>query len=165
MIYLDEAQALAEKYKNLLAPHCDRIEVAGSIRRRRPQVKDIELCLVPKPYENEGLFVSGIATVINQWAKVKGELPCKYTKRLSPEGIVLDIFICHPLNWGLIFMIRTGSWEFSKRMVGTWLPREGYKSIDGDLVHIQTAEIMELREEADLFKLANMKFIEPHNRE
>lgn len=165
MIYLDEAQRLAEKYKSLLAPHCHRIEVAGSIRRRRPQVKDIELVIIPKPYESEGLFVSGIATVINDWPKVKGELPCKYTKRVSPDGIILDIFFCHELNWGLIYMIRTGSWEFSKKMVGTWLPREGYRSINGDLVHPGTAEVMEIREERELFQLAKMNYIEPHNRE
>lgn len=165
MIYLHEAQVLAEKYKQLLAPHCDRIEVAGSIRRRMPKVKDIELVIIPKPYEAMGMFQSGIATVINEWPKVKGELPCKYTQRVLPEGIMLDIFFCQALNWGLIYLIRTGSWEFSKRMVGTWLPMEGYKSVNGELIHLQTAEVMPILEEEQLFELAKMKFIQPQNRE
>ena len=47
---MDIAQAfnLAEELRIGLAPLCERIEVAGSIRRRRPQVKDIELVAIPK---------------------------------------------------------------------------------------------------------------------
>lgn len=41
------ARAAAERLRDLLAPACERIEVAGSIRRRRPDVKDIELVAVP----------------------------------------------------------------------------------------------------------------------
>jgi len=87
---LEEAQVIAEKTKALLAPYCERIEIAGSIRRKKPDVGDIELVAIPKPY-NIGLFESGIATEVNQWEKVKGELPCKYTQRILPEGIKLDL--------------------------------------------------------------------------
>lgn len=41
------ARAAADELLRLLAPTCDRIEVAGSIRRERPEVKDIELVAVP----------------------------------------------------------------------------------------------------------------------
>ncbi len=82
---------IAEKVKAQLAPHCERIEIAGSIRRKKPDVGDIEIVAIPKPY-NIGLFESGIATIVKQWEKVKGELPCKYTQRILPEGIKLDLF-------------------------------------------------------------------------
>lgn len=49
------ALVIAEKIKAQLAPHCDRIEIAGSIRRKKPEVKDIEIVVIPKPYE-VGLF-------------------------------------------------------------------------------------------------------------
>lgn len=42
------AQEAAETLRDLLAPVCERIEIAGSIRRRKPEVKDIELVAVPR---------------------------------------------------------------------------------------------------------------------
>ena len=36
-------EALAAEVVTLLAPHCERIEVVGSIRRKRPLPRDIDL--------------------------------------------------------------------------------------------------------------------------
>lgn len=47
-IPLDRARDAAEALRDLLAPACERIELAGSIRRRRPEVKDIELVCIPR---------------------------------------------------------------------------------------------------------------------
>lgn len=35
----EQALKIAEKVKALLSPHCERIEIAGSIRRKKPEVK------------------------------------------------------------------------------------------------------------------------------
>lgn len=158
---LHEALEIAERVKNMLSPHCERIEIAGSIRRRKPQVKDIEIVAIPKPYE-VGLFESGIATVINQWQKVKGELPCKYTQRILPEGIKLDIFFAQPSNWGLIFAIRTGSAEYSHKVLATgWSKREYY----GKEGHLYKGGIRyDIPEEIDLFKRIGLPYAEPEFR-
>ena len=87
-----KAILIAEKVKAELAPHCERIEIAGSLRRKKEFVGDIEIVAIPKDYEI-GLFESGIATVINKWPKLKGELPCKNTQRMLPEGIKLDLLV------------------------------------------------------------------------
>ncbi len=39
---LQPAKHLAEIIKGILAPFCERIEIAGSIRRQRPQVSESE---------------------------------------------------------------------------------------------------------------------------
>ncbi len=120
------ALEIANRIKLELEPHCDRIEISGSIRREKPWVKDIEIVAIPKPYET-GLFSSGIAPVVEQWKKVKGELPCKYTQRILPEGIKLDLFFAQPDNWGLIYAIRTGSADYSHKVLATNWVRLGYK--------------------------------------
>ena len=112
MMEYNKALKIAEDVKYHLSAYCERIEIAGSIRRRKPEVKDIEIVAIPKPYD-VGLFASGIATVVSKWQKVKGELPCKYTQRILPEGIKLDLFFAEPGNWGLIYAIRTGSADYS----------------------------------------------------
>ena len=156
-----KAFEIAEKTKSQLAPFCERIEIAGSIRRRKANVKDIELVAIPKPY-NTGLFESGIATVVNRWEKVKGELPCKYTQRILPEGISLDLFFAEPDNWGLIFAIRTGSADYSHMTLATTWVKFGFKSEGGYLT--RNGLRINIREEKDLFELLEIPYLDPELR-
>lgn len=158
---LSEAQQIAQKVLEQLKPYCEKCEIAGSIRRQKPEVKDIEIVCIPKPYET-GLFESGIATIVNQWQKVKGELPCKYTQRILPEGIKLDLFFAEPGNFGAIYLIRTGDWEFSKKFMGVILPMHGYKQQDG-YVHFEGKKV-NVPMEKILFEKVGMRFIEPKDR-
>lgn len=158
---LREAIVIAERIKAELSPHCDRIEIAGSIRRKKPIVKDIELVAIPKPFE-VGLFSSGIALVVNKWEKVKGDLPCKYTQRILPDGIKLDLFFADPENWGLIFAIRTGSAEYSHKVLAAGWVKAGYQSRDGYLWHGR--DKYNCREEVDLFNRIGLKYVEPEFR-
>lgn len=168
---LQQAQQIAERVKAELEPHCDRIAIAGSIRRKKPEVKDIEIVAIPKPYDPSPLFATGIATVVNQWEKVKGELPCKYTQRILPEGIKLDLFFAIPENWGLIYAIRTGSAEYSHKVLASGWVRNGYQSVDGMLSIYQhhsdesPRKFCECREEEDLFRMAGVDWVEPEDRE
>jgi len=158
---LDQATTIAERVEAQLASYCDRIEIAGSIRRRRPNVGDIEIVAIPKPYD-VGLFASGIAPIVGAWPKVRGELPCKYTQRMLPDGIALDLFFATPENWGLIYAIRTGSADYSHRVLACGWVRHGYKSADGMLTRDGVA--VPVREERDLFRLAGVPWAEPEAR-
>ena len=156
-----EALKIALKVKEQLAPHCLRIEIAGSIRRKMPVVGDIEIIAIPKPYDI-GLFESGIATVVKKWVKVKGELPCKYTQRILPESIKLDLFFAELDNWGNIFAMRTGSKNYSHKELASRWSSMGFKSEGGYL--FRDGERIAIREEEDLFKLLGMPFVEPEQR-
>ena len=156
-----EALAIAEKVKALLAPHCDRIKIAGSIRRRKPNVNDIEIVAIPKPYDI-GLFESGITPVVNQWQKVKGELPCKYTQRTLPEGINLDLFLVDRVNWGYQFALRTGSADYSHKVLGAAWVERGYKGEGGYLC--TNGVRIAIPEEKDLFRRIGVLYVEPELR-
>jgi len=156
-----EALNIAERVKETLSPYCERIEIAGSIRRRKSDVKDIEIVAIPKPYDT-GLFESGIATIVNQWEKVKGELPCKYTQRILPEGIKLDLFFAVRENWGLIYAIRTGSADFSHKILATEWVKKGYNS-EGGYLRYKGKQIAVL-EEKDLFNRIGIAYVEPELR-
>ncbi len=156
-----KALEIAEKVKQELKPHCVRIEIAGSIRRKKKEVGDIEIVAIPLSY-GVGAYESGIATVVNKWEKVKGKLPCKYTQRILPEGIKLDLFFATKQNWGLIFAIRTGSTEFSHKILAIGWCKAGYKSKDG-MLH-KGDEPIEVREEKDLFNLIGIEYVEPDER-
>lgn len=160
MKYL-KAKEIADSVLQKLKPHCERIEIAGSIRRKKANPNDIEIVAIPKPYDVD-LFESGIATVVNQWEKVKGTLPCKYTQRILPEGIKLDLFFATVDNWGLIFAIRTGSAEFSHQKLAMEWVRQGYHSKDGMLYKF--GEQFPIREECELFELLGIDWIDPIDR-
>ena len=156
-----KAKQIADSVLEKLKPHCERIEIAGSIRRKKANPNDIEIVAIPKPYDVD-LFESGIATVVNQWDKVKGTLPCKYTQRILPEGIKLDLFFATADNWGLIFAIRTGRADYSRFILATGWVKLGYHSKNGILTKDETE--YPVREEIDLFKLLGLKWIDPQFR-
>lgn len=149
-----EAEKIALKYFELLKPFCERIAVAGSIRRKKSEVKDIEIVCIPQD-------LIGFAAEVNKLEKVKGEPTGKYTQRILPEGIKLDLFICERDNWGNIFLIRTGNWQFSKQIMIRAL-REGFKQRDGYLW--DGGKMLECREEENIFKILKLDFILPENR-
>ena len=162
----EKIMAIAQGILGQLKPHCERIEIAGSLRRHdKDDYGDIEILAIPKPY-NVGFLASGIAPILEQWECIKGQLPCKYTQRRLPEGINLDFFTSLPDSWGLQYLIRTGPWEFSKKFVGTWLPKKGYRSIDGVLYKERGKEFTPIpaREESDMFQLTEIDFIPPEKR-
>jgi len=158
---------IAREVHAQLSPHCLRVEIAGSIRRKAQLCGDVEIVLIPKPYD-VGLFASGIATVIDDWEPVKGQLPCKYTQRIyNPRGLMLptvkvDIFIVSPGNWGMQFLIRTGSADFSKMIAARWVEK-GYHS-QGGYLHSGGLKI-DTPTEMDVFSRLGMEYIEPENRE
>lgn len=120
MIY-EQALEIAEKVKAQLAPHCVQIEITGGIRLKELEINKIEIVVIPKPYVlipkpyNIGLFESGIEAVLNQWSKVKGELPYDYMQRKLPGNIRLDLFFAEADNWDYVLAKRTGSAYYSNQ--------------------------------------------------
>lgn len=156
-----ETYRIALEVLEQLRPHCIRAEIAGSIRRRKPEVKDIEIVAIPKPYST-GLLEDGIASVVNKWPKIKGELPCKYTQRVLPSGIKLDLFFAEENNWGYILAMRTGSANFSHHVLANGWVRQGFKSSDGYIY--RDGEKHEVKEEKDLFEMIGIRYVEPEKR-
>lgn len=160
---LEHALYLAESAMDLLAPHCERIEIAGSIRRRRPEVEDIEIVAIPKPYD-VGRFESGIATVVNLWPRVRGELPCLYTRRRLTGGMELDLFVATPENWGYILAIRTGSADYSHKVLARKWRRRGFAG-RGGMLYNSRGQAVDVREEEDVFAVVGLAWVPPELRE
>ena len=156
-----EAYKIALGVLEQLKPFCDRVEIAGSIRRKKAEIHDIDLIAIPKPYEI-GLFQSEIVNVINRWEKIMGELPCKFTRRLLPSGVFLDLFLVDEKSFGQIFAIRTGSKEFNRNVLIKACNQNGFKMVDGYL--LKEGEKYEIREEEDLFRMIGLPFVPPENR-
>lgn len=168
MDYL-EARALAEKVCHQLAPYCDRLKICGSIRRRKPEVSDIDLVVLPKTVPVKDMFGMithndrhpGFVDVVNQWEKVKGDATTgKYTQRLI-EGHRLEIAISSPLNWGNLMLIRTGNSDFSQLIMTIALKR-GFQQKDGYLW--KGDKLIPLLKEEDYFRVLDIPYVAPEMR-
>jgi len=166
---LEIASALVEQFE----PYCERVAIAGSIRRGKADVKDIEIVAKPftTPIENMFGDATGYLSRMNDFpydelgALVKGGSRMKQI--LLHEGISLDLFIVlPPAQWGVIYTIRTGPKEFN---VWTQTPRrEGgampsfAKTKDGAVwAH---GEIIPMPEEQDFLDFLELGWIEPAER-
>lgn len=162
------AKEIAAVVVERLRPYCDRVEIAGSVRRRRPTVGDIEIVCIPSTVPS-GLFLDetvrhpGFILIVDGYERIKGDaVEGLYMQRLHPSGIKLDIFTARPETWGVQFAIRTGSAAFSKNVLAATWSRRGYKS-KGGLLHIGGTPVP-IYEERDLFDLLELDYVEPKDR-
>lgn len=175
-----EAGAMAGILLAAMQPFCERIEVAGSIRRGKPDgIKDVELVAVPRWHEgvnllhawaesDEALDGTGLACWIKTGVKDRAIVPWdvkdsgRYWKGLLVNGATLDLFLTRPENFGAQFLIRTGSADFSKAVV-THALRVGFRFSDGDLWHQGDGTFTPLPtpDEADVFALLGLQAIAP----
>jgi DNA polymerase/3'-5' exonuclease PolX len=160
----DQAVEIAVPVLQQIQPHCEIAQFAGSMRRETSTVGDIEIVCVPKPCSTTPLFRDGLAAVVEQWPKVRGELPCRYTQRLLPCGMKLDLFMVDPDGWGLQLAIRTGSARWSHEVLARAWVRAGYRS-EGGLLRRGDGKVVPVRTESELFQLIGLPWVHPRDRE
>jgi DNA polymerase/3'-5' exonuclease PolX len=170
-----QARAVADALLDYLTPVCHRIEIAGSLRRMRPMVGDIELVAIPQM--DADLFgnpteTSAIDTIFDGKPVTWHKRGRKYWQfgfdGTSGHTYTVDLFLQpDSLTWPVNFLIRTGSAEFSRRMV-TPKAFGGHKS-DGyevrDARVWREGKALVLADEGDFFELWGMDFIAPRNRD
>jgi len=154
-VKLDEAHNIALLVVSLLRESCKYIAIAGSIRRQKPEVKDIEIVFVPLLVERavslfDTKFVPLTDEVIDNlifqnilaWdTQVKRRGP-RYKRLVHvTSGLVVEFFQAVPETWGLQLALRTGPADFNRllvshewnggampvgmKMAGGWLWRSG----------------------------------------
>lgn len=183
----DEALPIAEKLLSLFKPGCNRIEIAGSIRRLKPEPNDIEIVAIPdsEPY----CFVFGHPEIHNFLDAILHELEIGDDEKIrlhetkgglkfkqfwvSLDGghiwaIGLDLFlVTPPADWGVISVIRTGPADFShwivtQRCFGGALPSGLH--IQNGRVLTSDGEHIPCSEEIDFLNVCNLDWIEPKDR-
>ncbi len=179
------ARRVADRFSQALAPACERIELAGSIRRCKETVGDIEIVAIPRFRQEEGpkpdLFnpapVHEVSLVweaisemgpevcqpirIEHWSRKRLRGEARYLKLWLPRsGFRVDLFLATPETWGVIFAIRTGSSDFSRALVTRWTVVTGGHSKDGRLCD-RDGNPLSTPEERDVFDLCRVKYIAP----
>jgi DNA polymerase/3'-5' exonuclease PolX len=186
-----EAWRTAVDLKEALAPACERVEIAGSLRRGKPEVHDIEIVAVPKTETRpDGLFgevqgdlleecVAGLLAHERIEARAIGikradgsiEIQNKLGwafKALVYHGIAVDLFVVRPpASWGVIFGLRTGPGDWNIELV-TRCKEVGRRVAGGQVEAWHSASsswvVVPTPEEADFFRSIGQPWVEPADR-
>jgi len=174
---LATAHNIATELVKLASPACSRIEIAGSIRRAKPNVKDIELVAIVKDYDalytnlvSAGKFIKPGVPDIIEWAP---KADAKYVRMLINDSIKLDLFVAHEENWGPLYMMRTGGAVgsdgnafngFVPGMFARWKKLSGGGKMVGCMPTMPDGLQLVCAEEQDFFDLLEMNFVPPEER-
>jgi len=156
---LETAQPIAERVKELLTPHCERVKIVGSIRREKPIVHDIDMVLIPMPYAV--IMLGGLLTTL-------GELRANGDKikrvHLLAENIDVDIYVATPATWATLVLIRTGSKENNIKLC-TIAKRKGWQlKANGDGLFNEHGDRIAGDTEQSIYQALGIPYQEPQER-
>ena len=167
------ANACAERLLAWLTPHCERIEVAGSIRRKCQDIGDVDFVCIPK--------MQAMADLLGNPETPKNLTAHEIKRRCLAEawpiikagptylvfeggGVQVDLWFCDEGNWGSVLMCRTGSkshniWiaGIAKNRGGHWHPHCGLQ-LPGRRTTIAKTE-------TDIYSAIGVDFIPPEARD
>ena len=176
-IDLAVAQKIAAEVLDHVRPAMVRVEVAGSVRRQKPVVGDVELVGIQSCQEKLVKLLGEVGQLIKPG--VPGVIPwspkanAKYIRCRLAEGVILDVFLGTPENWGGLFMMRTGSGAgpdgnpfegFVPGLFSRWKKLSKGGRMTGAMPTMPTGEQLWVPEEQDFFDLLDMDFVPPVER-
>ena len=158
VIRLEEATTIADKVKESLSPYCEKLEIAGSIRRRKPVVHDIDIVLIVKP--GADLILSSIIARMGRM-----DLNGDKLKRLWHEdNIAIDIYFATPATWATLLLIRTGSKENNIRLATIAKRQRWHLKANGDGLFNEHGERIAGDTEQSIYQALGIPYQEPWQR-
>jgi len=151
---LAKAEALAEKVYERIAPLAEFMMVVGSIRRRRPEIGDIEFVVLPKDLDS---FLKELDRL--------GYFGGNRKRTLIAQNIKIEIYIAHaPEEIGAMLMTYTGDYilNIAFRSIAK---RRGWKLDQYGIRDAATGEwILQSPYEEDFFGALGVDYHTPEER-
>lgn len=185
---LNQAAGLARRFVECLEQYCHQIIVAGSIRRQRPMVKDIEILLVSKTTEVKDPIDMFDRTIKRLSADIElerllgngtiykrpnsnGHFTWGAENKLAvhaKSGIAIDFFFTTAEKWFNALIVRTGPAAFNKRVAQTAIDKgwdwhaygDGFTRNEGK----SSIDRHQVTSELDLFQFLGIPFLIPEDR-
>ncbi len=173
----------AEEMVDCLSGYCERVMIAGSLRRKREEVNDIELLYVPKftritnpndmfntvEVDLASQFLDGLlkANLLAKRPNKNGVFAWGPKNKLGihvPSGIAVDFFATDKEKWWVALVIRTGGKDTNLKLTtgaqrkGRSLNAYGYGVTNSD------GSITAATSERHVFELCGVDYLEPEDR-
>lgn len=157
-ISLERALSIAREVAKRLEPYCEKpegIEVAGSVRRKRPWVNDIDFVLIPSDPWNLHHEVLGIGQV-----KLKGEK----IMRVMAGLVQIDLYFASRETWATLLLIRTGSTENNIRLCSRAKDLGWHLAASGDGLFDESGQRIAGDSEISIYNTLGLPWQRPEER-
>ena len=178
------ALAVAEALLAALAPGCERIAIAGSLRRRKATVGDVELLYIPRhgeavapgemlaaPCDLSSLAIADLEATGRLARRLKSTGAETFGERNKlmldvASGIPVDLFATDAASWFNYLVCRTGAAE-SNVQIATRAKALGYRwnPYGAGFTRLSDGEIFAMASEREVFAFVGMPYREPWERE
>lgn len=155
MIELERAQRIAEAVVERLSPHCKKIAIAGSVRRQKPLVNDIDLVLIT----NDLWGFHGELTKLGS-LKMSG----KKILRVMVGSVQIDIYVADEDTWATLLLIRTGSTENNIRLCSLAQRKGWHLAASGDGLFNEKGERVAGDTEESIYEALGLPYQRPEER-
>jgi len=150
----EELKAELDKLKEI-----NKIDIAGSVRRRKETIKDIDILIIGKNKERIMDYFTSLPVVSRILAKGYTRSSVILTNNMQADLRVLD-----PRNYGAALNYFTGSKEHNVRLRQIAI-KKGYKFSEYGLFNRKTNRYIAGRTEQEVYKKLGLKYVEPELRE
>jgi len=157
---LSYADELTERITKALRPHCLRIAVAGSVRRRRPIVNDVDLVVIPAFFTWPGSIPQALIKGLGAELTRNGDL----IKQFTVDGYQVDLIHAAKENWGIRMLRWTGSKAHNIMLCGRARKLNMKLAVSRGLLD-KNGVLLEAKSEERIFNLLHMDYVSPEKRE
>lgn len=160
---LIKAELIAKRLIKELGPFCDRIEVVGSVRRRKQYVNDIDILLAPK---GEMLF-DLMGKIVALGSEDGMKIASKKTILLkdASEEIKAELWFTTLERWPVTLLVRTGGTKSNKKIAKLCENKKWHLSVSSGSILDESGKKLPINEETDIFKLLGIPYVGPSWRE
>lgn len=161
---------VAQHIVSQLQPFCDRIEIAGSLRRQRPMIGDIEIVALPTRTLNLFRQPTDKPTQLDLFLREKlgpnlGKDGDKY-KQFTYGRFQVDLFLpASPDHWACVYLIRTGSHDFNMFIMSYQSRQRRVTFRHGQLFERHSETPLHTPDETAVFDHLHMDFVPPEKRD
>ena len=154
---LDIAEEIKDRLKKI--NYVDKVEVAGSLRRRKETIGDIDILITAKNAQK----VIDLFTKMGDVEQVLAQGPTKSSVRLR-EGIQSDLRVLPEKIYGAALLYFTGSKQHNIVLRKIAI-KKGMKLSEYGVFDKKTNKLLAGKTEEDCYKKLGLRYIEPEIRE
>ena len=151
---LTEAQAIATEVIEILQPYSERIEAAGSVRRLKSKVNDVDIVLIPK-WDMRSVIPELFTDV-----KVNGPKLARVTYR----GVQVDLYYASPETYATLLLIRTGPKQHNIDLCTRAMKKGWMLRANGDGLFDNRGARVAGDTEESIFRALGLEYIPPERR-
>lgn len=144
-----------------IIPGVQLAELAGSIRRKKETIGDIDIIIIAEPGKRKSLVNRFIA--LPQVAKVLAKGIKKASVLLSKDNIQVDIRIVEPFEYGSAMLYFTGSKEHNIKL-RTIARNRGFKINEYGLFDLVSGKRLAGSTEEEIYHCLRLSYIPPEKR-